>query len=49
MAGIFGEFLVVSVSQKTKHEKSSNKRGKFGAKFGTIIREMQGTFVLQLF
>ena len=34
MAGIFGEFFLVSVSHETKHENSSKIRGKFGAKFG---------------
>ena len=32
MAGIFGEFSVVSVSQKTKHEKSSKNLGKIRSK-----------------
>ena len=34
MAGIFGEFFLVSVSHETKHENSSKNSGKFGAKFG---------------
>ena len=34
MAGIFGEFFLVSVSHETKYENSSKIRGKFGAKFG---------------
>ena len=35
MAGIFGEFFLVSVSHKTKHEKSSKNSGK-------IRRKIQG-------
>ena len=34
MARVFGDFLVVSVSQEIKHEKSSKLRGIFGEKFG---------------
>ena len=34
MAGIFGEFVLVSVSHETKHGNSSKIRGKFGEKFG---------------
>ena len=45
MAGIFGEFFLVSVAHETKHEKSSKIRGKFGAKFGakfgTKIRKIR--------
>ena len=54
MAGTFGEvFLVSVVSHEMKHENSSNKnRGQFGAKFGakcgTKIRQIRGTFILQL-
>ena len=53
MAGIFGEFSLISVSHETKHEKSSKNSGKIGAKvgakFGTKIPEIRETFVLQLF
>ena len=53
MAGIFGEFFLVSVSHETKHEKSSKNSGKFGEKFGaksgTKIRKIRGTFVLRHF
>ena len=51
MAGIFGEFFLVSVSHQTKQRKLHKKFGaKFGAKFGTIIRKIRETFVLlQLF
>ena len=45
MAGIFGEFFLVSVSHETKHEKSLKNSGnfgaKFGAKFGTKIRKIR--------
>ena len=46
--GNSGEFFLVSVSSKMKHENSSKNRGKFGAKFGTKIRKIRGTFILQL-
>ena len=47
MVGILGEFIVVSVSWETKHEKNQGKfGGKFRRKSGTKIR---GTFVQQLF
>ena len=49
MAGIFGEFFLVSISHETKHEKFGKFRAKFGAKFGTKIRKIRGTFVLQRF
>ena len=54
MAGIFGDFFLVSVSAETKNENSSKNSGgkfgaKFGAKFGMKIRKILGTFVLQLF
>ena len=45
MAGIFGEFFLVSVSHETKHEKSLKKF----CENSTKIREIRGTFVLQLF
>ena len=52
MAGIFGEFFVVSVSWGKKHEKSSKFSGKIWSKtrekIRDEIREIQGTFVLQL-
>ena len=51
--GIFGEFFLVSVSHETKHENSSKNSGKIRskirAKFGTKIRKIRGTFVLQVF
>ena len=53
MAGFFGEFFLVSVSQETKHKNSWKIRGKFGAKFGAKcgmkIWKIRETFVLQLF
>ena len=53
MAGIFGEFFRLSVSHETKHEKSSKNSGKIQSKirvkFGTKIRKIRETFVLQLF
>ena len=40
VAGIVGEFFLVSVSHETKHENTSKKFGaNCGAKFGTIIRK----------
>ena len=53
MARIFGEFLLVSVSNETKHENSAKDSGKIrsnirGANFGTKIRKIRRTFVLQL-
>ena len=39
MAGIFGEFLLVSVSQETKHEKSSKSSRKIGSKITGKIRD----------
>ena len=41
-------FFLVSVSHETKRENSSQIRSKLGAKFGTELREIQGTSVLQL-
>ena len=53
MAGIFGEFFLVSVSHETKHEKSSKNSGKIRSKIRGKIRDkkskIRGTFVLQLF
>ena len=47
MAGIFGEFFVVSVPPGNK---SSGKFGAFfGAKFGFKSRKIQGLFVLHIF
>ena len=53
MAGIFGEFFLVSVSHETKHENSSKNSGrkfgeKFGAKFGDKNSKNRGTFGLRL-
>ena len=43
-----GEFWqIFSVSHGTKPEDSSKNRGKFRANFGTKIRKVRGTFVLQ--
>ena len=45
MAGIFGEFFLVSVSHKTKHEKSSKNSGKIRSKIrGKIRDENSGNF-----
>ena len=54
MAGIFGEFFLVSVSHETKHEKSSKSSGKIRSKIRGKIwdensRKIRETFVLQLF
>ena len=53
MAGIFGEFFLVSVSHETKYENSSKNSGKIRSKirvkFGTKIRKIRGAFVLRLF
>ena len=48
MAGIFGEFFLVSVSHETKHEKFG---AKFGVKFGAKIQKLLccATFLTQLF
>ena len=39
MAGIFGEFFLVSVSHETKHEKSSKNSGKIRSKIRGKIRD----------
>ena len=39
MAGIFGDFFLVSVSHETKHEKSSKNSGKIRSKIRGEIRE----------
>ena len=39
MAGIFGEFFLVSVSHETKHQKSSKISGKFQSKIRGKIRD----------
>ena len=39
MAGIFGEFFLVSVSHETKHEKSSKNLGKIRSKIRGKIRD----------
>ena len=39
MAGIFGEFFLVSVSHETKHEKSSKNSGKIRSKIRAKIRD----------
>ena len=53
MAGIFGDFFLVSVSTRWSTKTPQKIRGKFGAKFGakfgTKNRKIRETFVLQLF
>ena len=49
MAGIFGEFFLVSVSHETKHESSSKNLGKIRGKIRVENSKIRGTFVLQLF
>ena len=53
MAGILGEFFLVSVSHETKHKKSSKISGKIRSKIRGKIRDehfkIRGTFGLQLF
>ena len=48
MAGIFGDFFLVSASHETKHENSSKNSGKIrskiGGKSGTKIRKNSGNF-----
>ena len=39
MAGIFGDFFLVSVSHETKREKSSNNSGKVRSKIRGKIRD----------
>ena len=39
MAGIFGEFFLVSISHETKHEKSSKNSGKIRSKIRGKIRD----------
>ena len=39
MAGVFGEFFLVSVSHETKHEKSSKNSGKIRSKIRGKIRD----------
>ena len=39
MAGIFGEFFLVSVSHETKHEKSLKNSGKIRSKIRGEIRD----------
>ena len=56
MAGIFGEFFLVSVSHDTKREKSSKNSGKIRSKIRGKIRDekkfkfwkIREIFVLQL-
>ena len=52
MAGIFGDFFLVSSPTKRSTKSPRKIRGKFGAKFGTKfgpkIRKIRETFVLQL-
>ena len=49
MAGIFGEFFVVSVSCETKHENSlKNPKDNSGENPGRKFEKIRGTLVLQL-
>ena len=49
MAGIFGEFFLVSVSHETKREKSSKNSGKIRSKIrDENSRKIREVFVLQL-
>ena len=44
MAGIFGEFFLVSVSHETKHEKSSKNSGKIRGKIRDENSKNSGNF-----